>query len=182
MNVFISGGAKNGKTAFAEDIAVKLSGGGRRFYVATMIPYDDEDRARIARHIEERAEKGFATLELPRDIGSAVDPERGGADGTFLVDSVTALLLNEMYPGSFDAEADPAAAERCRRGLLRLAAEAKNAVFVSDWLYSDAARYDAFTENYRRDLASLDRALAAVSDTVIEMSAGIPVCRKGRMP
>ncbi len=180
MNVLISGGCKNGKTSFAEDIAVRLSGGGKRYYVATMIPYDDEDRRRIALHIEERAEKGFETLEIPRDIGSAAG--LGGADGTYLVDSVTALLLNEMYPGSFDAEADPAAAERCRNGLLRLAREAENAVFVSDWLYSDAARYDAFTENYRRDLASIDRALAEVSDTVIEMAAGIPVCRKGRMP
>ncbi len=180
MDVAISGGCKNGKTSFAEDIAVRLSGGGKRYYVATMIPYDDEDRRRIALHIEERAEKGFETLEIPRDIGSAAG--LGGADGTYLVDSVTALLLNEMYPGSFDAEADPAAAERCRNGLLRLAREAKNAVFVSDWLYSDAARYDEFTENYRRDLASIDRALAEVSDTVIEMAAGIPVCRKGRLP
>ena len=180
MIVLLSGGAKNGKTAFAEDIAVKLSGGGRRFYVATMIPYDAEDRARIARHVGERAQKGFGTLEIPRDIGSAVDS--GGADATYLVDSVTALLLNEMYPGSYDAEADPGAAARCRTGLLRLAKEAKNAVFVSDYLYSDAARYDAFTENYRRDLASLDRALAEAADTVIEMTAGIPVCRKGRMP
>jgi adenosylcobinamide kinase/adenosylcobinamide-phosphate guanylyltransferase len=177
MIVFISGGAKNGKTALAEDIAVRLSGGGKRFYVATMIPYDAEDRARIARHIEERAEKGFETLELPRNVGSAA--EIGGADGTYLVDSVTALLLNEMYPASFDADADPAAAERCRAGLERLAREAKNAVFVSDWLYSDAARYDAFTENYRRDLASLDRLLAGLSDAVIEMTAGIPVFRKG---
>ena len=182
MIVFLSGGAKNGKTALAEDIAVKLSGDGQRFYVATMIPYDDEDRARIARHVEERAEKGFGTLEIPRNIASAADPEHGGPEATFLVDSVTALLLNEMYPASFDAEADPAAADRCRDGLLRLAKEAKNAVFVSDYLYSDAIRYDTFTENYRRDLASLDRALAAVSDTVIEMTAGIPVCRKGRMP
>ena len=182
MNVFISGGAKNGKTAFAEDIAVRLSGAGKRYYVATMIPYDAEDRRRIALHIEERAEKGFETLEIARNIGSAADPGNGGPDGTFLVDSVTALLLNEMYLGSYDAEADPAAARRCRDGLLRLAREAKNAVFVSDWLYSDAVRYDAFTENYRRDLASIDRALAEVSDTVIEMTAGIPVCRKGRMP
>ena len=87
-----------------------------------------------------------------------------------------------MYPGSFDAEADPSAAERCRAGLARLTREAKHAVFVSDWLYSDAVRYDAITENYRKDLASLDRLLAELSDTVIEMTAGIPVVRKGRMP
>ncbi|MBQ6118000.1 MAG: bifunctional adenosylcobinamide kinase/adenosylcobinamide-phosphate guanylyltransferase [Clostridia bacterium] len=41
MNVLISGGCKNGKTAFAQDIAVKLSKNGHRYYVATMLPYDD---------------------------------------------------------------------------------------------------------------------------------------------
>ena len=180
MTVFVSGGSKNGKTAFAEDIAVRLSGNGKRFYVATMIPYDAEDRRRIALHIEERAGKGFGTLEAARDIGSCV--ERGGRDAAYLVDSVTALLLNEMYPGSYDADPDPEAAERCRAGILRLAREAEHAVFVSDYLYSDAVRYDAFTENYRRDLASLDRTLAEISDVVIELAAGIPVLHKGRLP
>ena len=177
MIVFLSGGAKNGKTALAEDIAVKLSGEGVRYYVATMIPWDDEDRARIARHVEERAEKGFGTLEVGRDIGSCIG--RGGRNATYLVDSITALLLNEMYPDTFEKEADPGAAERCRAGLLQLGGEAENAVFVSDYLYSDAARYDDFTENYRRDLASIDRLLAGLCDVVIEMTAGIPVFRKG---
>ena len=47
MNVLISGGCKNGKTSFAQDIAVKLSPEGNRYYVATMIPTGEEDYARI---------------------------------------------------------------------------------------------------------------------------------------
>ena len=180
MNVLISGGTKNGKTGFAQETALRLSRGGRHFYVATMIPYDEEDRARIARHIDDRAGLGFETLEVPRDIASCLAD--GGADATYLVDSVTALLLNEMYPASFDAEADPQAAERCREGLLKLAAGAENAVFVTDYLYSDAVRYDGFTEKYRADLASLDRALAAVCDTVIELCAGNCIFHKGGLP
>lgn len=48
----------------------------------------------------------------------------------------------------------------------------------SDYIYSDAARYDEFTENYRRSLASVDAALAEVSDTVIELCAGNVVYHK----
>lgn len=177
MNVFISGGCKNGKTGFAQEIAVKLSGGGKRYYVATMQPYDDEDRARIARHITEREGLGFATLEQPRDIAACL--RRAEPDATFLIDSVTALLVNEMYPDMRMEGADPEAAARCRKGLLEIAAAAKNAVFVSDYIYSDAARYDDFTENYRRSLATLDRAMAAVCDTVIELCAGNVICHKG---
>ena len=180
MNVLLSGGCKNGKTSFAQDIAVKLSGGGKHYYVATMIPYDGEDRARIKRHIDDRAGMGFETLEVPRDIASCLtlaDPE-----STFLVDSVTALLLNELFPATHNGEADPEAVNRCRDGLLKLAAGAKNAVFVTDYIYSDAIRYDEFTENYRASLASLDRALAEVCDTVIELCAGNVIFHKGGLP
>ncbi len=180
MTVLISGGSKNGKTAFSESVAMRLSGNGRRYYVATMIPYDEEDRRRVALHIEERAGKGFETLEIGRDIASAL--EKGGPDAVYLVDSVTALLLNEMFPDFSNPDADPRAAARCREGLLALAKGAAHTVFVSDYIYSDAARYDAFTENYRRDLASIDRALAEAADTVIELSAGIPIFHKGGLP
>ena len=55
-----------------------------------------------------------------------------------------------------------------------VAARAGNAVFVSDYLYSDAARYDSFTENYRRSLAAIDRALAEACDTVVEAMDMLP--------
>lgn len=180
MNVLISGGCKNGKTSFAQDIAVKLSPEGNRYYVATMIPYDGEDRERIARHIEDRAGMGFATLEVPRDIASCLTLAK--PDATFLADSVTAFLLNELFPETHNGEADPDAVDRCRTGLRKLAEGAKNAVFVTDYIYSDAMRYDEFTENYRASLAALDCALAEVCDVVIELCAGNVIFHKGGIP
>lgn len=175
MKILISGGSKNGKTSFAEDVAVKISGGGARYYVATMIPYDDEDRARIDRHIAERAGKGFKTLECGTEIDRCLDHH----SGTFLVDSVTALLVNEMFSGDHGGDADKNACERCRKSLLKLAGRAENAVFVTDYIFSDAMRYDDFTENYRKALAALDRAIAEVCDVVIELCAGNVIYHKG---
>lgn len=180
MNIFISGGNKNGKSGYAQDIAVKLADGGSLYYVATMIPYDDEDRLRVRRHIENRAGMGFETIEAGRNIQSVFD--RADEKGTFLVDSTTALLLNEMFPETHAGEADPAAAERCIEGLLEMCDRAGNAIFVSDYIYSDAARYDDFTENYRSSLASIDRALAGRCDTVIEVCAGNLIVHKGVLP
>ena len=68
MIVFVSGGAKNGKSGFAQDLAVKLAGGGKRYYVATMIPVDEEDHQRIRRHVADRAGLGFETIECGGDI------------------------------------------------------------------------------------------------------------------
>lgn len=177
MTVFLSGGCKNGKSSYAQQVALRLSGDGARTYVATMIPYDGEDRARIARHVADRAGMGFETLELGRRIERCLD--LADPRGTFLVDSVTALLLNEMYPADHGGDADPDAARRCVEGLLRVAKGAGNAVFVSDYIYSDAIRYDAFTEKYRADLAMIDRALASVCDTVLELCAGNILVHKG---
>jgi len=180
MTILVSGGSKSGKSGYAQDLAVKLAGGGKLYYVATMIPYDDEDRARIDRHIENRAGMGFETLEAGRDIRSVLD--KADEDGTFLVDSTTALLLNEMFPSSHSEKADSEAASRCIRDLLEIEERAGNAVFVSDYIYSDAARYDEFTETYRSSLASIDRALAKACDTVIEVCTGNIIIHKGMLP
>ena len=63
--------------------------------------------------------------------------------------------------------------------MLEVARRAGNAVFVTDYIYSDALRYDEFTENYRKTLAMIDRALAGVCDTVIELCAGNVIFHKG---
>ena len=48
MSTYISGGCKNGKSFYAQRVA--KAGGAPLYYVATMIPRDDEDRARVLRH------------------------------------------------------------------------------------------------------------------------------------
>ena len=99
MNVFISGGCKNGKSMFAQEIARDMAREQEvpLYYLATMIPGDDEDRARIRRHIGEREGWGFTTIEQGRDILDALSQEGVDSGGVFLLDSVTALLSNEMF-------------------------------------------------------------------------------------
>ena len=70
MKIYISGGAKNGKSMFAQEIAKKLSSEGHLWYLATMEPRDNEDDARVLRHRKERAGWGFKTAEWGRNIAS----------------------------------------------------------------------------------------------------------------
>ena len=179
MIVFVSGGAKNGKSGFAQDLAVKLSRGGKRYYVATMIPVDEEDRERIRRHVADREGLGFETIECGGDILSCLNYDK---NGSFLLDSVTALLQNVMFPPDKNYEMDLDAADKCARDVVAFAGSVANAVIVSDYIYSDAQRYDESTECYRRCLANIDRLLARISDTVIEVSAGQLIFHKGGLP
>ena len=177
MTVLIVGGSKSGKSSLAQNVCAELAGDGPLYYLATMIPQDGEDEARIARHIEDRAGMGFKTLEQGRDLTAVLS--RAEKNGTFLLDSVTALLLNELYPDPTTWKLDPAAPDRCQAGLEALCGQVKNIVLVSDYIYSDAMKYDEETEIYRRGLAQLDRFLAGIADTVIEVSAGSHIFHKG---
>lgn len=176
MIVFITGGAKNGKSSYAQDLAVKLAQGGIHYYIATMIPVDEEDRERIRRHIADRDGMGFETVECGRNLLSCLD--RVDKSGSFLLDSATALLMNELFVPP-DWQMDIAAGQRCGEDMVQFARSVANIVIVSDNIYSDAARYDEITETYRRCLAEIDRKLAAISDVVLELSAGNVIAHKG---
>ena len=211
MIAFISGGAKNGKSTFAQNLAVKLAGGGPLYYIATMVATDEEDEERIRRHKRDREGLGFITIEQPRDITKMLcgeeekdegEGERKANDkietkapdpsGTFLLDSVTALLSNVMFPpgGEFNLKAGEEVAEdltnfikaiKSQKGIKSEEGlgESGNIVFVSDYIYSEAKVFDEWTEKYRRALAFVDRRLAQESDAVIEIAAGIPKWHKG---
>ena len=174
MTFFISGGAKNGKSTLAQDLAVALSKDGKRYYVATMISTGEEDDERIRRHIADRDGLGFETVECFQNIMAVADPQ-----GTFLVDSVTALIQNSLFPIEKNYEMDLEAAMRCADELIQFAGTVRHAIFVSDYIYSDAERYSESTEMYRKCLADIDRRLAKVCDTVIEVSAGQLIIHKG---
>ena len=174
MSVFISGGCKSGKSLYAQRVA--RAGGRPLYYIATMIPRDAEDEARVRRHRHERAGWGFQTIECGRNILSCL--KNVDCRGSFLLDSVTALLANEMFSAN---GMDPAAPGRVAGELVEFARRAPGTVLVSDFIYSDALIYDEWTEAYRRGLAEIDRALAGACDCVIEMACGVPIVHKERL-
>ena len=176
MTYFISGGAKCGKSNLAQDLTVALSAEGKRYYVATLISTGGEDEERIRRHLADREGLGFETVECFKNIMSVADPQ-----GTFLVDSVTSLMQNALFPVEKNYEMDLDGAARCADELVAFAKTVRHAVFVSDYIYSDAERYSESTEMYRKCLASVDRRLASVCDTVIEVSAGRTIIHKGEL-
>ena len=174
MTVFISGGAKCGKSSIAQDLTVALAKGGKHYYVATMIPSGEEDQKRIRHHLADRDGMGFETVECFKNIMSVADKE-----GTFLVDNITSLVQNALFPVEKNYEMDLVAANRCADELIDFAKTVRHVVFVSDYIYSDAERYSESTEMYRKCLADIDRRLAKNCDTVIEVSAGQMIIHKG---
>ncbi|MFV0504302.1 MAG: bifunctional adenosylcobinamide kinase/adenosylcobinamide-phosphate guanylyltransferase [Lachnospirales bacterium] len=168
MKIFISGGCKNGKSYYAQRLAKEQVG--ELYYVATMIPTDREDEARIERHIEDRRGWGFTTIEESKNIANITKYQ-----GSFLVDSITALLANVM----FQQEINLNASEIIIKDLEKVLAQSENIVFVSDYIYSDSYIYDEYTEAYRKSLGKIDRYLAEQCHVVIEVAYTSIIIHKG---
>ena len=176
MKIFISGGSKSGKSMRAQQLSQKMrKPNAPLYYLATMIPADSEDETRITRHRQDREGCGFNTVEAGRDIVSAVD--KCDRQGTYLLDSITALLANEMFMP--DGRVEPDAYKKVADDLTSVLDRIDNMVIVSDFIYSDAFLYDDLTEAYRRGLAFIDRQMARICDVVLEACGGICIAHKG---
>ncbi len=199
MAIFITGGCKNGKSSLALTVALSLSANGlsgaesRRFYVATMLPEGAEDMERIAYHRRARAGLGFETIEAGRLRDVQILPDMRQA--VFVVDSVTALVQNAMFPSLSDSSQKNGQSKNgdlCEKGFFpeaaagviadieRFLSQTENVIFISDYIYSNAdfsANSDAdlsdtdMTDAYMRALAVVDRWLARHCDRVFEVCA-----------
>jgi adenosylcobinamide kinase/adenosylcobinamide-phosphate guanylyltransferase len=187
MRIFISGGCKSGKSFFAQHYAKRLAmaqkiadNRNRLYYIATMKPVDKEDDDRILRHRREREGWDFTTIEQPFNIERILD--KCDHNGSFLLDSLTALLANEMFPPSDTPESriNGYAADKITNALLQITNNINNIVIVSDYIYGDALLYDTVTEKYRKSLAEIDIAAAANCDIVLEAAFTNVIVHKGK--
>ena len=175
MRIFISGGCKNGKSYCAQRIA-KAQQKDLLYYIATMRSVDTEDDERIMRHRRERRGWEFLTIEQPDNIENIL--KKCGCGGSFLLDSLTALLANEMFLP--DGTVNENAAKKITDGLSQIAANIKNIVIVSDYIYSDAFIYDELTEKYRRSLAEIDCVAIKNCDVALEVAYTNVIIHKGK--
>jgi len=188
MTVYISGGCKNGKSSIAEDTCKILAENNPLYYIATMKAFDDEDRSRIARHIQNRDGKGFITIEQETNILECLK-NADYINGTFILDSVTALMINELYRSDkamgntdYSMQVDKTAAIRVSEELCTLCDKVKNIVFVSDYIYGETDKYSEYTEEFIKALSYVDKAVAKKCDCVVEITLANINILKGNLP
>ena len=97
--ILILGGARSGKSAFAERLAHDL--GDRVLYVATAQALDGEMEARIRAHRARRPAQ-WRTLESPRDVGAALRAAALPGE-VVLLDCLTLLVSNVILAAGDDA-------------------------------------------------------------------------------
>lgn len=107
----ILGGARSGKSTFAEQRAKEL-GGDSVLYVATSETKDKEMQQRVEKHRAERP-SAWETVEAPRNVAQAIRQERSAAR-VILLDCMTFLVANHLMDAAApeddpfdDPSADP---------------------------------------------------------------------------
>ena len=166
----VIGGARSGKSRFAESLIV---GSGRaRVYIATAEAWDDEMRARIAHHVQDRG-RDWITIEAPHDLVEALG--RVTADQAVLLDCATLWLTNRML-----ADADLAAETAALIAALRNCAAP--VVIVSNEVGWSIVPENALARAFRDAQGRLNQQLAAEADLAVAVMAGLPLVLKGRLP
>lgn len=90
--IFITGGARSGKSQFAQELALKFPG--PKAYLATAQPLDEEMAARILRHKKNRP-GDWQTIEEPVQATEAII-KNGDRFNLILLDCLTLLISNLM--------------------------------------------------------------------------------------
>lgn len=166
----VVGGARSGKSAFAEGL-VTASGRPRR-YIATAEAWDDEMRDRIAQHQRDRA-GAWTTVEAPLDLPAALAGVN--AQEVVLIDCATLWLTNHLL-----AEHDLAAATG--HLLAALARCPAPVVIVSNETGWGIVPENALARRFRDEQGRLNQRLAAAADLVVTVIAGLPLVLKGQLP
>ncbi len=90
--IFISGGARSGKSSFAQQYAARVDS--QVLYIATAVAFDEEMAARIAKHKEDRPTL-WRTVEAPIGVDRVL---ARAAEPVALLDCLTILINNILWP------------------------------------------------------------------------------------
>ncbi len=171
MQILISGGSGSGKSQLAERLAVSQKQT-PLYYFATMQIWDAECAERVKRHRRQRAGKGFQTIEVPDHLLQTAQSLPVGGCG--LLECVSNLLSNEQFCVQ---QTHPA--ETILAGIAALRSRLDMLVIVTNEVFTDRVPQDADMQAYLQQLGRINCTLASLSEIVIEVCSGIPVCWKG---
>jgi adenosylcobinamide kinase/adenosylcobinamide-phosphate guanylyltransferase len=167
----VLGGARSGKSAYAERLIREGVGrGGLATYLATAEPGDGEMAERIAHHRAARG-TGWRTVEEPLDLVGTLR-RIARPDRPVLVDCLTLWLSNLMHADR-DIAGETARLASCLGDL------AGPVVLVSNEVGQGIVPDNALARAFRDHAGRLNQAMAAASDRVVFVVAGLPMVLKG---
>lgn len=167
---FVIGGARSGKSAFAESLA---KGARVPIYIATAEQIDGEMSERIALHRQRRGAR-WRTVEEPIQLAAAI-ALADEKNGFVLVDCLTVWLNNLLFHDE-DIETHVSI-------LTETLAEARGRiVLVANEVGLGIVPENALARRFRDAAGCVNQAIARVADEVVFIAAGLPTMLKKPAP
>lgn len=176
---FITGGVRSGKSAFAEQFAIKRAQKKqlKLHYVACGVPFDKEMKERIARHQKDRelSEVQWNTWEQEVELATIASAFTNG--DLILLDCITTLVNNYLF-----REENLKASEvlqLAEKDIGSIHEHAGEVILVSNEVFQDKPFQHVFTRNYQYILGKLHQQIVRLADTAIVVESGMPLWKKG---
>lgn len=159
MFTFIIGPNNSGKSSYAEKLIAGLPGA-KRYYIATMIPYGEEGKERVNKHIKMREKLNMITVEDPYLERVSLIEE--GSD--VLLEDVSNLAANRLFEKRENCDK---VVSSVIEDIISLHNKTKNLIAVSiGGLKSEG--YDEETTNYINSLNDINTKLEEIADKTIK--------------
>ena len=174
--VFVLGGCRSGKSRHALELAsqrvAKEKPGGRKTFIATCTPLDEEMERRVDKHQEERG-PDWRTVEAPAALPEAI-AENSLSSDVIVADCLTLWVSNLMLEGNSPEDIEKYAAK-----LVEAVGEAQcPVILVSNEVGSGIVPGNQLARLFRDAVGTVNQSVAKNADKVFWMVAGIPVAIK----
>jgi adenosylcobinamide kinase / adenosylcobinamide-phosphate guanylyltransferase len=177
--IFVCGGVRSGKSAFAEEIAVALSKkkSCSLHYIACGKAVDVEMKQRIDRHQQDRRDSnaGWKTWERPSQIGEIAD--QFTVRDIVLVDCITTLVTNELFG---EGDLPKGVTEKVVYDIKRIASNAGAVILVSNDVFCEPLSRNEIVKHFVHTLGAIHQQVTAIADTAYSVNKGIAVMKKER--
>jgi len=178
--IFITGGVRSGKSAFAEALAERLSehqNQRKLHYIACGVASDPEMRARIQKHQQKRAEAAveWETWEQPYNLCKIAD-EFSNKD-ILVLDCLTTLVNNYLFQLQMTEENE--VISRVLQDIDHLSAACDQFIIVSNEVFQGMPHSDSLTLKYQKILGTIHQHIIKKADNAYLIESDIPICKKG---
>jgi adenosylcobinamide kinase/adenosylcobinamide-phosphate guanylyltransferase len=170
----ILGGARSGKSAYAEKLAI--TSGLPVTYIATAQIYDDEFKSRVQHH-QARRPSHWQLIEEPHFLSATLQANNKPGT-TLIIDCLTLWLAQwiceECKPPSSSSW------QRQREALLKILPSMQAEVFlVSNEVGMGIVPLGEINRKFQDEQGRLNQAIAQIADQVSFIAAGLPLKLKG---
>ena len=176
--ILCSGGARSGKSEFAEQLALSLKG--RKAYVATGQAFDDEMKDRIKKH-QLRRSKEWITFEIPLHLHKNWEQIKNVSD-VILIDCLTMFTSNHIFAhGDINTQEDSNRIESIILEELRLLLQEinnsndKTVIFVTNEIGLGIVPENKLARYFRDITGRVNREVASAANKMYLTISGVTI-------